>query len=170
MSLSFDYIIIALGGWGKAMISTGQRISELWASGYQCSQIIMIMGLDSRGQHDPLLIKAVAGLARGCGEGSCTCGGLTAACCLLALFTEKEEWYQGQQKQLASSTTELVRWFWQKYGFPLGGVDCMAIREAAVPETPNERCLGILESIYEKVREITIINKLNAYRGDCYSN
>jgi C_GCAxxG_C_C family probable redox protein len=152
------------------MVTTEQRICELWAKGYQCSQIILIMGLDARGQNNPVLVKAVAGLAWGCGEGSCTCGALTGACCLLSLFTGKGYGNLGQQKQLVSLTTELVRWFWQKYGFPLGGIDCMAIREAALPEKPNERCQKMMQSIYEKVSEIIIINKLDAYWGDCHFN
>jgi hypothetical protein len=152
------------------MTKTGQRISELLAMGYECSQIVVIMGLESRGQNNPVLIQAMAGLAWGCGEGSCTCGSLTGACCLLSLITERSGAGEVRKRQLSSLSTELVRWFWQTYGFPLGGIDCMAIREAAVLDTPPERCHRIMETVYEKVRQITAFSNLDDYGGDCHSN
>jgi hypothetical protein len=62
---------------------------ELANQGYLCSQIIIILGLEARGETNPSLVKAVGGLSMGCGEGSCTCGVLTGGCCLLALFAGK---------------------------------------------------------------------------------
>ena len=152
------------------MNSTRQRIGELWDRGYQCSQIIMIMGLGSRGRDNPALIRAMAGLAGGCGEGSCTCGGLSAACCLLTLLIDSNGQPQERNQSRIELSTELVRWFWQKYGFPLSGIDCMAISEAGGSETQSERCQQILESLYEKVLEITMIKKIDINWGDCYAN
>ena len=40
---------------GGIMTKTGQRINELLAMGYACSQIVMIMGLESPGQNNPVL-------------------------------------------------------------------------------------------------------------------
>jgi hypothetical protein len=152
------------------MNNTRQRTLELMAMGYQCSQIVMIMGLESRGLYNPTLVRAIAGLAWGCGESSCTCGCLTGACCLLSILMEQNGGLYEQQKRRVYLSTELVRWFWEKYGFPLGGIDCMAIREADSLGTAPERCQQIIETVYEKVQEITIINKLDVKWGDCYAN
>jgi hypothetical protein len=62
------------------------RMLQLAKKGYYCSQILVIMGLEARGESNPDLVRTVGGLARGCGEGSCTCGALTGGCCLLSLF------------------------------------------------------------------------------------
>jgi hypothetical protein len=127
------------------------RMLQLAQKGYQCSQILVILGLEVKGEENPELIKAAGGLAWGCGEGSCTCGALTAGCCILSLFagkgTESEKWSQDFDKM----TRDLVRWFWGKYGFNLQGIDCMAIREAGTPEKAQYLCWQIIEDVYFKV-------------------
>jgi hypothetical protein len=131
---------------------------QLAQKGYQCSQILVILGLEARGEENPGLIKAVGGLAWGCGEGSCTCGSLTGGCCLLSLFagkgTESEKWSRHYDKM----SRELVRWFWKKYGFNYQGIDCMALRDSGSPEAAQKLCWQIIEDVYFKVIEILTDN------------
>jgi hypothetical protein len=146
------------------------RMFQLAKKGYYCSQILIIMGLEARGERNPDLARAVGGLARGCGEGSYTCGSLTGGCCLLSLFTgrgcDKEERHEKHQ-QMAG---ELVRWLWQKYRFKYGGIECMAIRDAEKDEPAYQRCWQVLEDVFFKVNDI--LNETGfilSYKG-CYAS
>jgi hypothetical protein len=146
------------------------RMLQLAKKGYYCSQILVIMGLEARGESNPDLVRTVGGLARGCGEGSCTCGALTGGCCLLSLFagrgSDKEEWNKKYQQMMEG----LVRWFWNKYGFKYGGIDCMAIRDAEIDEPNYQRCWHIMEEVYSKVISILAINGVAiSYKG-CYAS
>ena len=61
---------------------------------------------------------------------------------------------------------ELVRWFWQKYGFKYGGIDYMAIRKAEGTEQEYQRCWQILEDVYFKVSDILGSNGIaTRYKG-----
>ncbi|RPH90627.1 MAG: C_GCAxxG_C_C family protein, partial [Desulfobacteraceae bacterium] len=62
------------------------RILQLSGQGYGCSQVLMQLALEARGEDNPGLVRAMAGLEYGCGGGRATCGALTAACCVLALY------------------------------------------------------------------------------------
>jgi hypothetical protein len=143
---------------------------ELANQGYLCSQIIIILGLEARGETNPSLVKAVGGLSMGCGEGSCTCGVLTGGCCLLALFagkgSEKEDWNENYPKM----SQDLVRWFWHSYGFSYQGIDCMAIREAEASLPPQQRCWKIMEDVYNKVMSILTLYGINICDEDCYAS
>ena len=44
-----------------------ERIMELGSMGYHCSQIIMIMTLETIGEENPQLVKAMGGLGGGIG-------------------------------------------------------------------------------------------------------
>ncbi|PKN23887.1 MAG: hypothetical protein CVU64_23405, partial [Deltaproteobacteria bacterium HGW-Deltaproteobacteria-21] len=49
------------------------------AKGYACSQIMVLLALDKCKLSNPGLVRAMAGLAYGCGNGAATCGILTGA-------------------------------------------------------------------------------------------
>ena len=51
-----------------------ERIMELGSMGYHCSQIIMIMTLETIGEENPQLVKAMGGLGGGIGYFGDTCG------------------------------------------------------------------------------------------------
>jgi hypothetical protein len=44
------------------------RMMQLGQQGYTCSQIIMLLGLEVRAESNPGLVRAMAGLAYGCGS------------------------------------------------------------------------------------------------------
>ena len=50
------------------------RIAELGSQGMYCSQILLTLGLDLRGEDNPELVKSMAGLAGGLGFTGGTCG------------------------------------------------------------------------------------------------
>ena len=58
-----------------------ERIMELGSMGYHCSQIIMIMTLETIGEENPQLVKAMGGLGGGIGYCGDTCGCLTGSAC-----------------------------------------------------------------------------------------
>jgi hypothetical protein len=146
------------------------RMLQLARKGYYCSQILVIMGLEMKGEHNPDLVRAMDGLARGCIEGSCTCGSLTGGCCLLALFAGRGTDKEKREIKYKEMMEELVHWFWQKYGFKYGGVDCMAIRGAEAGEQEYQRYWQILEDVYFKVSSILGANGIAmSYRG-CYAS
>ena len=51
-----------------------ERIAELGSMGYHCSQMMMIMTLETIGEENPQLVKALGGLGGGIGYCGDTCG------------------------------------------------------------------------------------------------
>lgn len=68
------------------MDDTMIRMLQLGHKGYSCSQIILLLGLELRGETNSGLVRAMGGLAYGCGSGRASCGALSGGCCLLALY------------------------------------------------------------------------------------
>jgi hypothetical protein len=134
------------------------KITSLSAQGFQCSQIMVMLGLDAKNGKNLTLLKAVEGLAFGCGEGSCTCGALTGGCCLMAILTDTLVSDDNCQSDSRKMTCEIVSWFWNKYGFKIGGIDCMAIMEANVAEQGETRCWILIEDIYQQIIHILLAN------------
>jgi hypothetical protein len=130
------------------------KITRLAAQGYQCSQIITLLGLNAQDQKNSALLNAVGGLAQGCGEGSCTCGALTGGCCLLAYLLGNVSPSSDRQTENQRMISELVHWFWLKYAFRYAGCDCLAIREADAVEPRETRCWILIEDIYDQIGEI----------------
>ena len=65
-----------------------ERIMELGSMGYHCSQIIMIMTLETIGEENPQLVKAMGGLGGGIGYCGDTCGCLTGSAVPSDIFSE----------------------------------------------------------------------------------
>ena len=63
-----------------------ERIIELSSMGYHCSQMIMILTLETIGEENPQLVKALGGLGGGIGYCGDTCGCLTGGACAIGLF------------------------------------------------------------------------------------
>lgn len=146
------------------------RMMQLARKGYLCSQILILMGLEAKGENNPDLVRAVGGLAGGCDEGSCTCGALTGGCCLLALFTGKGSEEEERDEHYHQMMKELVHWFWKDYGFVYGGIDCMAIREAGGQESSPNRCWQIMDEVYSKVLDILAASGISMSLKDCYAS
>jgi C_GCAxxG_C_C family probable redox protein len=105
------------------------------------------MGLEAKGDINIELVQAMAGLAKGCGNGTATCGALTGGCCLLSLCVGK-----GNDQKLPRILQELTDWFWEAYGYRYGGIDCNSIRDAreVIFEPAQHRCGEIVINVYLK--------------------
>ena len=97
---------------------------SLARKGYYCSQIILELGLEAQGKHDPDLIRAAAGLALGAGDNAGTCGALTGAACLIALHGGKGQDSETEADEFWLMLAELWDWFRTDVGSVYGGVEC----------------------------------------------
>ncbi len=120
------------------------EIRRLAKEGYCCSQIMVKMGLDARGEDNPELLDAVAGLCNGIHLGLC-CGILTGAACLLSLLDKKNA--------ASNMIPRLVDWFETTYTQSYGGISCDQILDGNHMKK-FERCPRIMEETFEKCREL----------------
>jgi hypothetical protein len=137
------------------------RMLQLGQQGYTYSQIIILLGLELRGQSNPDLVRAMGGLAYGCGSGAGTCGTLTAGCCLLALYAGKGSAEETPSESLALMLIELNDWFRAHTGCTGGDVSCDAIVGEAGPVASRQRCGAIVAETYAKVIEILTANDMD---------
>jgi hypothetical protein len=128
----------------RIMNSTAEEIFRLSKQGYCCSQIMIQMGLDAKGDENPELLDAVAGLCGGLHSGLC-CGVLTGAVCLLSMY----------DKRNAASTMipKLVKWYTETYTLSYGGISCDCIINNNLANK-FERCPKMMEETYGKCREL----------------
>lgn len=126
------------------MSETAKEIRRLAAQGYCCSQVIVQMGLDARGDENPELVDAAAGLCGGLHAGLC-CGTLTGAACLLSLCDKK--------RAAETMIPRLVDWFKTECVSACGEVHCDNIL-GGDPGNRFERCPRLMEETYEKCREL----------------
>lgn len=125
------------------MSNTAREIRRMSAEGYCCSQIMVLMGLEARGDENPELLDAVAGLCGGLHSGLC-CGTLTGAACLLSMY---------DKENARVMIPRLVEWFNLTYAECFGGTDCDLIIQDN-PMNRLERCPRIMEETFEKCREL----------------
>lgn len=134
------------------------RMLQLSQKGYGCSQILIRLILETRGEDNPALVRAMAGLAYGCGGGRATCGTLTGACCALALYAGKGRDDEPADDRLMLMLQELSDWFWDHVGSPAGGLACETIVGEAGPAAARQRCGAIVADTCAKLLEILAAN------------
>jgi hypothetical protein len=134
------------------------RMLQLSQKGYACSQILIRLFLEARGEDNPELVRAMAGLAYGCGTGRATCGTLTGGCCALALYAGKGQDDEAGSERLMLMLQELSDWFEERVGKPNGGIACETIVGAEGPAAARQRCGEIVADTYAKVLEILTAN------------
>jgi Putative redox-active protein (C_GCAxxG_C_C) len=146
---------------GNTMEDTQLRMLRLGKKGYTCSQIILLMGLELRAETNPGLVRAMAGLAYGCGSGQGTCGVLTGGCCLLALYAGKGSDEERPSERLTLMLQELTDWFVERAGCDESRISCEAIVGEAGPAASRQRCGAIVADTYAKVMEILVANAID---------
>ena len=67
------------------------RIMELSRYGYFCGQILAILTLETVGEENPGLVRAMGGLNGGVGFSQGCCGCMTGGACVISWFTGKGE-------------------------------------------------------------------------------
>lgn len=130
------------------------HMMELSRKGYYCSQILLLLGLGAQGKVNPDLIRAMGGLALGGGTGAGTCGSLTGAACLLALYAAKGRDDEEEHEELPLMLSELEEWFRAEIGGRYGGVRCNDILSDGTPST--ERCGPIVAEAYARAMSILV--------------
>lgn len=134
------------------------RLLELGGKGYYCSQILMALALEERGESNSGLVRAMAGLAYGCGNSQATCGVLTGASCVLALYAGKGGDEEEASDRLIAMMQELADWFVEKVGARHGGIACQDIVGEAGPEASRQTCGSLVAETFEKTMQILTAN------------
>jgi hypothetical protein len=141
------------------------RLLKLGGKGYTCSQIILLLGLEMQGESNPGLVRAMAGLAYGCGSGRASCGAFSGGCCLLALYAVKGSDEETQSEKLQAMLQDLSDWFGNQIGDPSGGMTCETIVGLEGPAAFRQRCGSLVADTFAKVLEI-----LQTYEFDLSSS
>ena len=77
--------------------------------GYHCSQMIMIMTLETIGEENPQLVKALGGLGGGIGYCGDTCGCLTGGACAIGYFLGNLAPEEKEDEQMKPAVQELYQ-------------------------------------------------------------
>ncbi len=105
------------------------RILQLGSQGFCCSQILIQLALDDMGLENNDLIRAMAGLCEGLGQGE-LCGVATGAACVLALYAGKGTAQEETLESLPAMLAEFMGWF-EERGTTWGGIRCEDITLAS---------------------------------------
>ncbi len=141
------------------------RMLQLGQLGYTCSQVVILLGLEVRGESNPDLVRAMGGLAYGGGSGRGTCGTLAAGCCLLALYAGKGSAAETESDRLALMLQELNDWFSRHIGCAADDMSCDAIVGESGPAASRQRCGAMVADTYAKVMEILAANDIDPLGG-----
>jgi C_GCAxxG_C_C family probable redox protein len=133
------------------------RMMQLARQGFYCSQILLMMGLEARGEVNEDLIRAVTALAGGLGFSGDTCGALTGGACLLGLYAGRGTPEEEEDPRLNLMIGELAEWFSTQYGETYGGIRCDTILDEN-PANRNIRCPAMVFGTYEKVKALLTEN------------
>ena len=129
------------------------RILELSRYGYFCSQILAILMLETVGEENPRLVKAMGGLNGGVGFSGGCCGCMTGGACLISSFTGKGEDTGMDAPEHKSALGEFTKWFDEEMLIQYGGTECGDITRGN-PAKRVELCPQIIAETYEKCMEI----------------
>ena len=145
------------------MDQTLMRMMELSYHGYYCSQVMVIMALEGRGESNPDLIRAMGGLANGCGHDSGTCGVLTGAACMLSLYAGKGTDDEHEDEILKYLLNDLTVWFEETVGGRYGGINCGTI--VGDRTEVRQRCGGIVAETYRYAVDLLVASGYDVSRG-----
>ena len=126
-----------------------EKISELLAQKFHCSQIMMRVGMDAMELEEPNLVKAMSGLAGGLGGCGRNCGALTGGACMLSLFAGRGAPEEETDPDLAALVSEYLAWFEGTYG----SADCGDIIQGDKANIPLT-CPKLIRACAGKALEI----------------
>jgi C_GCAxxG_C_C family probable redox protein len=134
-----------------------ERMRKLRKQGFLCSQILMILALETQGKDNPDLIRAMNGLVGGIGFTGGVCGALTGGACLLGLYAGKAAAGDEENIRLTFMVQDLVKWFDQEHASKYGGNRCDQLtgddarRQAAL-------CPVLVSTTWQKVKDLLVEN------------
>lgn len=151
---------------GKPMAGGMFRLFELHQQGFNCSQMLIISGLEAKGKENPDLVRAMTGLAGGLGFSGGTCGALTGGVCLLGLYAGRGKAEEEENDRFLLMVNTLVEWFAAEPGRTYGGINCSdIIGDGLATRTISPACGNIVWSTWEKVQEILAENGIDPAGG-----
>jgi hypothetical protein len=140
------------------MDDTTMEMMRLAARGYSCAQIMVAMAPGIRGEENPALVRAMAGLAYGGGTGGGTCGALAGAWCLVGLYAGKGKDEETESLRLPRMLEEITEWFQERIGHARGGITCDVITGEDGPAAARQRCGLLVADTFSRVMEILAEN------------
>lgn len=129
------------------------HLMELSAQGFQCAQILLILRLESDGEENPGLVRAMGGLSGGMGFSGKACGALTGGACLIGYYAAQGDPDEMPDSRLNEMVAELVQWFDAEFGEKYGGSECACILGGDM-ENKKTRCPSVVEAVYFKCMDI----------------
>ena len=129
------------------------RIMELSRCGYFCSHILAILLLETLGEENKGLVKAMEGLNGGVGFSGGCCGCMTGGACTISYLTGKGEDTELDHPEHKSAMGEFTEWFTEEMMVEYGGTDCRDITRGN-PAKRVELCPQIIADTYMKCMEI----------------
>ena len=131
------------------------RMIELAAKKYNCSQLMLILAMEQEARENPGLVRAMSGLANGCGFFHETCGIMTGAACLISWYAGKGQDNEEESEHLLPMLQDLGDWFRMEIGDKYNGTKCMEIVGDMVGTPEGKQiCGGIIFRTYQKTMEI----------------
>jgi C_GCAxxG_C_C family probable redox protein len=139
----------------KSQDEIATRMIALSAKEYNCSQILMILALEQEEKENPDLVRSMSGLADGCGFFNETCGAMTSAASIFALYAGKGADDETESKNLLLMLQEYGDWFQKEIGGKFQGTRCKDIAGNLVgtPEV-KQICGVVVFQSYNKANEI----------------
>jgi len=139
-----------------------RRMLQLKAEGFCCTQIILILGLETQGKGNTQLVRATQGLCFGVATGEEVCGALSGGVCLLSLYTGKGTKDEQVDERFLPMAQELTSWFRQTHGEAAGSARCSDILAA---HPGGSTCGAIVAATFAKVMEILATHGLDSSKG-----
>ncbi|WP_029897735.1 DVU_1555 family C-GCAxxG-C-C protein [Desulfohalovibrio reitneri] len=133
-------------------------ILPLAQQGYCCSQIILLLGLQSQGAENPPLIRAAAGLCHGVGGTGHTCGALTGGACLLGMHAGKGRDHEEADERLPLMLETLGQWFNDYAAERFTGVSCADILGEETTRPNPDICGRLVADTLDQCLDILLDN------------
>ena len=140
------------------------RMLQLAQQGFQCSQILLLMGLEAQGKDNVDLVRVMSALAGGLGFSGDICGTLTGGACLLGLYAGIGMADEEEDPHLNIMIGELVEWFTTEHGQKYGGIRCETIL-GDDPRSRTTRCPSMILGTYQKVKDLLVQNGFDLSTG-----
>lgn len=129
------------------------RIMELSRYGYFCSQILAKLLLETLGEENESLVKAMGGLNGGVGFSGGCCGCMTGGACIISCLTGKGKDTERDHREHKSAMGEFTQWFTEEMTVEYGGIECCDITKGN-PARRVELCPQIIADTFMKCMEI----------------
>lgn len=107
--------------------------------GYCCSQLLLLLLLQARGEENPALVRAMQGLCVGIGHADGPCGLLTGGACALGLLAGKGADSEEALPLLEPVLNDYAQWFRERTA-AFGGASCDTVAAGLAAERGETGC------------------------------